>query len=62
MGIKNLKTGKGEITSQNHGFVISKDGISDNSKINFRPFLHKEIKIEIPIQNVVYNFRFKQLN
>ena len=21
-----------------------------------------EIKIEIPIQNVVYNFRFKQLN
>lgn len=29
--IKNLKTGKGEITSQNHGFVITKDSI-DNSK------------------------------
>jgi carbamoyl-phosphate synthase small subunit len=26
--IKNLKTGKGEITSQNHGFVISKDSIA----------------------------------
>lgn len=25
--IKNLKTGKGEITSQNHGFVISKESI-----------------------------------
>lgn len=32
--IKNLKTGKGEITSQNHGFVISKEGISENSKVN----------------------------
>jgi carbamoyl-phosphate synthase small subunit len=32
--IKNLKTGKGEITSQNHGFVISKEGIDTNSKIN----------------------------
>jgi carbamoyl-phosphate synthase small subunit len=29
--IKNLKTGKGEITSQNHGFVISKDSLSNNS-------------------------------
>ncbi len=28
--IKNLKTGKGEITSQNHGFVISKDSLSNN--------------------------------
>ena len=26
--IKNLKTGKGEITSQNHGFVISKESIA----------------------------------
>lgn len=32
--IKNLKSGKGEITSQNHGFVISKDGIAENSKVN----------------------------
>lgn len=32
--IKNLKTGKGEITSQNHGFVISKDGIENNTKVN----------------------------
>ena len=31
--IKNLKTGKGEITSQNHGFVISKDSIASNDKI-----------------------------
>ncbi|MFM7667076.1 MAG: glutamine-hydrolyzing carbamoyl-phosphate synthase small subunit [Bacteroidota bacterium] len=29
--IKNLKTGKGEITSQNHGFVISKESLSSNS-------------------------------
>ncbi|MDD2983289.1 MAG: glutamine-hydrolyzing carbamoyl-phosphate synthase small subunit [Crocinitomicaceae bacterium] len=32
--IKNLKTGKGEITSQNHGFVISKEGIDSNPVIN----------------------------
>lgn len=31
--IKNLKTGKGEITSQNHGFVVSKDSVSKNSDI-----------------------------
>lgn len=31
--IKNLKTGKGEITSQNHGFVISKESIDTNSGI-----------------------------
>jgi carbamoyl-phosphate synthase small subunit len=31
--IKNLKTGKGEITSQNHGFVISKEGLDQNSLI-----------------------------
>jgi len=31
--IKNLITGKGEITSQNHGFVVSKDSISLNSNI-----------------------------
>jgi carbamoyl-phosphate synthase small subunit len=29
----NLKTGKGEITSQNHGFVISKESLSGNDKI-----------------------------
>jgi carbamoyl-phosphate synthase small subunit len=28
--IKNLKTGKGEITSQNHGFVISKASLPNN--------------------------------
>jgi len=32
--IKNLKTGKGEITSQNHGFVISKDSTEANAKVN----------------------------
>lgn len=31
--IKNLKTGKGEITSQNHGFVISKDSVEGNENI-----------------------------
>lgn len=31
--IKNLKTGKGEITSQNHGFVISKDSVAGNNAI-----------------------------
>lgn len=31
--VKNLKTGKGEITSQNHGFVISKDSIDNNSEV-----------------------------
>lgn len=31
--IKNLKTGKGEITSQNHGFVISKESAESNDTI-----------------------------
>lgn len=31
--IKNLITGKGEITSQNHGFVITKDSVANNSAI-----------------------------
>lgn len=31
--IKNLKTGKGEITSQNHGFVISKESVEGNSAV-----------------------------
>lgn len=31
--IKNLKTGKGEITSQNHGFVISKNSVENNHDI-----------------------------
>lgn len=31
--IKNLKTGKGEITSQNHGFVISKASLEANDAI-----------------------------
>ncbi|MBL1279641.1 MAG: glutamine-hydrolyzing carbamoyl-phosphate synthase small subunit [Fluviicola sp.] len=31
--IKNLITGKGEITSQNHGFVISKESLESNSEI-----------------------------
>lgn len=29
--IKNLKTGKGEITSQNHGFVVSKESVEKNT-------------------------------
>ena len=31
--IKNLKTGKGEITTQNHGFVVSKDSIDKNDNV-----------------------------
>lgn len=31
--IKNLLTGKGEITSQNHGFVISRESLEANSEI-----------------------------
>ena len=31
--ILNLKTGKGEITSQNHGFVISKESVSENAMV-----------------------------
>jgi len=31
--IKNLKTGRGEITSQNHGFVVSKDSVKQNPSI-----------------------------
>ena len=31
--IKNLITGKGEITSQNHGFVISKESIENNPDV-----------------------------
>lgn len=31
--IKNLQTGKGEITSQNHGFVISKESLDANAAI-----------------------------
>jgi len=31
--IKNLKTGKGEITSQNHGFVISNKSVDKNDSI-----------------------------
>jgi len=31
--IKNLKTGRGEITSQNHGFVITKESIASQSSV-----------------------------
>jgi len=31
--VKNLKTGKGEITSQNHGFVISKESLENNKDV-----------------------------
>ena len=31
--IKNLKTRKGEITSQNHGFVISKESVDSQNDI-----------------------------
>lgn len=31
--IKNLKTGKGEITSQNHGFVVTKESVEKNDAV-----------------------------
>ena len=31
--IKNLKTGKGEVTSQNHGFVVSKASLESNNEM-----------------------------
>lgn len=31
--IKNLLTGKGEVTSQNHGFVVSRDSIANNPNV-----------------------------
>ena len=31
--VMNLLTGKGEITSQNHGFVIAKDSVQSNPRI-----------------------------
>ena len=31
--VKNLKSGKGEITSQNHGFGISQEDINNNSNV-----------------------------
>lgn len=36
--IKNVKTGKGEITSQNHGFVISADSLEENDAIELTHF------------------------
>jgi carbamoyl-phosphate synthase small subunit len=32
--IKNLITGKGEITSQNHGFVVSKESVENHPNID----------------------------
>jgi carbamoyl-phosphate synthase small subunit len=31
--IKNLLTGKGEVTSQNHGFVVTADSVANNSNV-----------------------------
>ncbi len=36
--IMNVKTGKGEITSQNHGFVISRESAESNNNINITHF------------------------
>lgn len=36
--IKNLKTGKGEITSQNHGFVVSKESVEANNAFEVTHF------------------------
>jgi carbamoyl-phosphate synthase small subunit len=41
--IMNLKTGKGEITSQNHGFVISKDSVALNPNVSVT---HKHLNDE----------------
>jgi carbamoyl-phosphate synthase small subunit len=31
--IKNLLTGKGEVTSQNHGFVVTADSVANNANV-----------------------------
>lgn len=31
--VKNLITGKGEVTSQNHGFVVSRDSVNENTEV-----------------------------
>jgi carbamoyl-phosphate synthase small subunit len=31
--VKNLITGKGEVTSQNHGFVVSRDSVNENAEV-----------------------------
>lgn len=36
--IKNIHTGKSEITSQNHGFVVNKDDIDNNSELEITHF------------------------
>ena len=38
----NLKTGKGEITSQNHGFAINRKDTEENKNIEIiHPLLHR---------------------
>ena len=38
----NLITGKGEITSQNHGFAISKDETESNSDVEITSYLNDD--------------------
>jgi len=50
--VKNISTGKGEITSQNHGFVISKASISKNPEIELTHYhLNDDTVAGIAIKN-----------
>ncbi len=50
--IMNVKTGKGEITSQNHGFVISRESTEQNENINITHYhLNDNTVAGIEIEN-----------
>ena len=52
--VKNLITGKGEITSQNHGFVVDKDSLADNKDFELT---HEHLN-----DNTVAGMRMKSKN
>jgi len=52
--VLNLETGKGEITSQNHGFVVNSDDVQNNNEVELT---HKHLN-----DNTVAGIRFKNKN
>jgi len=52
--VLNLETGKGEITSQNHGFVVNFDDVQNNTEVELT---HKHLN-----DNTVAGIRFKNKN